>query len=168
MGLSKYVTRGERGLFSVARVVNAIGVSIVLVIMLTTVADVALRYTFNQPVPGTVELTEYMMVFVVYCGIAWTQIKKGHVAVDIVAKRLTHKAQAILQSFTYVISLGIFCLASWLAFTRVKIVADSGLCSTALDIPRFPFQLVVGIGLGMLSLVLLADFIRSLAEAIRK
>lgn len=153
--------------YSAARVASAVGMSTLLVLMLIIVADVFLRKAFNQPIPGTYELTEYMLIVVCFCSVAWTQVKKRHVAVDLVIKRLPQRVQTNVKGVAYLIGFGLFCVATYTAFVRAKAVASYGLESLVLGVPRFPFQLIVGIGLGMLSLVLLVDFLHFLAESRR-
>jgi TRAP-type C4-dicarboxylate transport system permease small subunit len=50
----------------VSRWFNYLGVGVLTIMMLLTVSDVLLRFVFNRPILGTLELTEYMMVPVVY------------------------------------------------------------------------------------------------------
>ena len=61
-----------------SRVLNIIGVTCLVLMMLLTVSDVFMRYVFTQPIKGSVELTEYLMAVVGFFGLAWCAIKKGH------------------------------------------------------------------------------------------
>lgn len=60
-----------------SRLLNYIGMGAVVVIMLLTVADVLMRSLFNKPITGTEELTEYLMVAVVYFGLALCARRNG-------------------------------------------------------------------------------------------
>ena len=42
-------------------------------------ADVFLRYTFNAPIPGTLEISEVIPVILTYFGFAFTAIHKRHI-----------------------------------------------------------------------------------------
>jgi TRAP-type C4-dicarboxylate transport system permease small subunit len=52
--------------------------------MLLVAAEVFLRYFFNSPILGTTEIIEFMMVVLVFFGLAYTQTRKGHIGVDVV------------------------------------------------------------------------------------
>ncbi len=53
-----------------------------------TVLDVVLRYVFNRPFSGSLEITEFAMSVIVFLGIAYCGWVGGHVAVDILERPL--------------------------------------------------------------------------------
>ena len=55
-------------------------------IMLLTTFDVAGRYLFHAPILGVFEVTEFMLVCVVFLSLAYTQSLKGHIEVDILVR----------------------------------------------------------------------------------
>ena len=70
------------------RVLALIGGGVLLVLMGYTVLDVVLRYVFNAPFSGSLELTEFAMSMIVFLGIAYCGWTGGHVAVDILERPL--------------------------------------------------------------------------------
>ena len=134
--------------------------------MFLTASDVILRYVFNRPLVGAFDLTEYMMAIVVAFGLAYCAMMKGHVRVDLIVERFPQRAQAVIDSVTGLLSLGLFSLITWQCFVNIKLQFDSGVTSTVLLIPVFPFVGMVGIGSALLSLILLIDFLESLSRAV--
>ena len=57
-----------------------------------TAVDVVGRNLFNHPIPGTVELSQYMLAIFILLGLAYAQQMKAHVAVSIFTSRLPHRA----------------------------------------------------------------------------
>ena len=53
---------------------------------LTTV-DVVGRYVFNSPITGVFEITEYLVLILIFSFIGYTQSQKSHVAVDLLLAR---------------------------------------------------------------------------------
>ena len=53
-----------------------------------TAADVACRYIFNRPIIGVFELTEYLVLILIFSFIGYTQSQGGHVSVDLLLPRL--------------------------------------------------------------------------------
>jgi len=151
-----------------ARVTSGIAAGVLAALMVLTGADVTLRYIFNAPIPGTFEITEFMMAIVVALGLAYCALQKGHVRADVVVSRLPERVQAVMNSMAYLVFLGIFILITWQSVYRAQAMIDTGLTSFVLYIPVFPFVLVVTAGSAMLCLVLLRDAIDYLYQAVKR
>ncbi len=66
------------------------------------------RYLFSAPITGVFEVTEFSMACLVFCALAYTQTRKGHVAVDIFVSRFPRKGQRIIDIITHLLSLYCF------------------------------------------------------------
>jgi len=152
---------------SISRVMIIVAMVVVVAMMLLTVSDVLLRYAFKNPVPDSQELTEYLMVCVAFLGMAWVAIKGGHITVNLVVSRLSPRSQAIFDSITYLLGLGVVVLISWRNFLEAPIVGQIGLDSLLLDIPEYPFYIVLGFGLAILGLVMLIQLIQHVSKAVK-
>lgn len=151
-----------------AKGVNFIAAGVLVAMMILTGADVTLRYVLNKPVPGSWEITEYMMPIVVALGLAYCALERGHVRVDLVVSRLSEHAQAVMNSLASLIFLGIFILITWQSVLRAREMIEIGITSHTLYIPVAPFVLVVTVGSAVLCLVLLREFIGYLCQAVKK
>ena len=148
--------------------IHSVGVSVLAVMMFLTFADVFLRYVFNRPILASHELTLYMMAILVAFGLAYCAVLKGHVAIDLVVSHFPPRTQAIIDSVTCIISLGLFSLITWQGaiYTMDKLV--SGHESEVLEIPIYPFIGVVTLGSLVLCLVLISHLFEFLSQAVRK
>jgi TRAP-type C4-dicarboxylate transport system permease small subunit len=136
-----------------------IGMFFAIPLMLLTVADVVGRSFFNKPIPGTFELSEYMLAVIVLLGAAYTQQVKGHVGVDFLTRRLPATAQAALQALTTAAGMVIIAVLVWQGFlegVHERAVSDQ------LRVPQWPFKLLVAVGGLVLWLELLVDLAASL------
>lgn len=90
------------------------GVAMALMIISTTL-DTTFRFTINFPLPGIFELNEVLLVVLVYLGITWTQMERGHTRVVILLKilpiRLAIKLDIVCWIFCFLF-LGILGLQS--------------------------------------------------------
>jgi TRAP-type C4-dicarboxylate transport system permease small subunit len=132
-------------------------------LMALTVADVVGRSFFNKPIPGTFELSEYMLAVIVLLGAAYTQQVKGHVAVDFFTGRCAHRTRAVLGALTGAASLFVVAILVWqgaVAGIDEKSVSDQ------LRIPQWPFRLLVAAGGLLLWLELALDLIDSVRSAL--
>ena len=147
---------------------HSVGVGVLAMMMLLTAGDVTLRYVFNRPIIGSYDLTEYMMAIVVSFGLAYCAFLKGHVRVDLIVSHLPQRLQAAIDSITGLFGFILFSIITWQSFVYMKLLFGSGMESTVLLIPRFPFAGLVCLGSAFLTIVLLANFLEFLSQAVRK
>jgi TRAP-type C4-dicarboxylate transport system permease small subunit len=155
----------------VSRIVKTSGMaSIVLlgVMMMLTVVDVTLRYLFDSPILGSMELTEYIMVCVGTLGLAWCALQGAHIKVDLIVSRLPTKAQNVLDSINYILVIGVSGLIVAQTFLRAGIVRRLGMASAMLDIPQYPFLLVVSFSYLLLLAAAIMLLIYAIASLIAK
>jgi TRAP-type C4-dicarboxylate transport system permease small subunit len=160
----------ERGLNSASRGMAIIAACVLAIMTLLTAADVSGRYFFNRPITGTWELIGLFLVCAGTFGIAYCQIRKRHVRVTFLYERLPRRLRLISDGLAYLIGLTAFSLVCWRSglMTRTYILLGDKGTSFDLDIRLWPFWLLLTIGTGMLSLVLLRDLIRSLVKVVQK
>lgn len=126
--------------------------------------NVLLRYIIKKPIKGTVELEEFLLVILVFFGIAYTAIKKRHIKVDLVLKRLPESAQSVITSVTSALSIGLCVVMTWQIVVYAQIRWANRAKSIILDLPLFPFIFVAAFGSALLGLAMLVEFLRSLAK----
>lgn len=156
--LFKLVSGLAHGLMIVARVVVALMVALIT-------ADVVLRYFFNRPIAGSYELIEFMMVFVVFLGLSFTQVRKGHLCINLFTKNLPVSIKVVLSSMTYLLSFSIFAVISWRLCVAAIGEYSNETVSTVLNIPIWISYWITVAGGIVLTTVFLADFLQSLIKA---
>jgi TRAP-type C4-dicarboxylate transport system permease small subunit len=153
--------RVKKTIQSVNRSIAGVGAFFLIPLMLLTSADVLSRDVFNYPIPGTAELSEYMLSVFILLGLAYTHQVKAHVGVSMIISRLRPQVQLFLNILITLISLFIFSILAWQGWARgigERTVSDM------LRIPQFPFRLLVALAALFVCLELLVDF----GEAIKK
>jgi tripartite ATP-independent transporter DctM subunit len=154
----------DRVLKPVTQVANGIGTGILLFMVLLLGVNVTLRYLLKQPIGGTVELEELMLVILVFFGVAYTAVQKRHVRIDLVISRVPHSVRAVVNSITSLLSLGLCSLIVWRGVVYALAEWEQGAKSIVLQVPLFPFILLVAFGCALLGIALLVELLRSLAE----
>jgi len=152
--LEKISNKLARMLFWVA------GLSIIIM-MLLTCADVALRF-FRMPIPGTYELVCFMGSVAVAFAIAHTSALKGHVAVSVVINLLPKRFQLLLECITNGLGFILFLLISWQSVLYADTLRSTGEVSLTLQLPFYPFVYGIGLSAAAVCLLLLADLNRNL------
>jgi len=157
-----------RSIFCLSRGLNIIGVTILMIVMVLTVADVSFRYLINQPIPGTFELTEFLLVILTSFGLAYTALQDGHVTVDLVVRRFSPRTQAVIDAITCLISVGLFATVTWAIILYAISEWKGKAISTVLLLPRFPFILAAALASAVLCLSLLVNLVYSLNKGLKK
>jgi TRAP-type transport system small permease protein len=158
----------EKGIFSLSRGLHRIGEVILVLMVLLTVSDVFLRYLFHRPILGSWEVTEYMMAVLVFACVGYTMVERGHVVVDLVITRLPPRVRALVECITSLVAFVFFAIVTWRNVLQAGVALRRSDVSAELFIPKSPFILFVAVGIGVLSLVLFAQFLESLAKAVKK
>ena len=156
-----------QGIRSLSKILNLVGVSFLVVLMLLTTVDVIGRYFLNRPVKGTLELSEYFMAVVIMLGLAYTALVRGHIRIELLVSRWTPKTQHILDAVGSLACAAISALIVWQGVLEALSAKGSGLVSDILGVPAFPFKFLVPLGASVLCLVLFLQFFESLDKAIR-
>jgi TRAP-type C4-dicarboxylate transport system permease small subunit len=151
----------KKGIRRLNYIVCAIGMAMVIPLMLLTFADVVLRSFFNKPIPGTFEISQYLLAIFILLGAAYTQQVKGHVGVDFVTSRLSPRFRAICEILTTLLSLFIIAVVVWQGWV---VGIDEKAVSDQLRIPQYPFKVLVAVGGFLLWLELLIDLFGSLGK----
>ncbi len=136
------------------RFVAGIGAFFLIPLMLITAADVVARDVFNRPVPGTVELSQYMLAVFILLGIAYTQQEKGNVAVTMLTSKFSPRTQAVVSVIGTLLSLFIFVLLAW---QGLVLGMEEKAVSDMLRVPQSPFKLLVAVAAFLTCLELVID-----------
>lgn len=157
----------ERLVFPLNRIVHKVGLAILMMLMLLTVGDVAGRYLFGRPIPGTFELTQFMLALIVFCSIGFTQVCKAHISIDVMVSRFSPRARAIIDSVTCLLSLGLFSVVTWQSAVHAVRTWRAGEVAGVLPLPIYPFVFAVALGSLLFCLVLAVNLLTSMASVVK-
>ena len=138
------------------------GVFLVVMILLTC-SNIFLRLVW-APVKGTFELMGYFGAIVTAFALGYTQLKKGHIAVDVLVNRFSKRTRRILNSINYFICIIFFAIAGWQIAKWATTLLRTGEVTETLRIVYYPFTYGVALGCFIICLVLLIDLLKSLVE----
>lgn len=122
----------ERSLGVVAAILLVILVSI-------TCIDVVGRYFLNAPLNGAFEMTEVLLVALVFAALPLATERREHVEVDLLAFALGEKANRALIAFGGLFTAAVFLTFAWRLWIHSAKAASDGAVTNALSIPLAPF-----------------------------
>ena len=138
------------------------GVFLVGMIVLTC-ANIASR-TVWEPIRGTFELMGYFGAVVTASALAFTQLNRGHIAVNVLINRFSKKTQQRLNAFNNLVCTLFFALVAWQIAVKANGFMQTGEVSETLRVIFYPFTYIVAAGCGVLALVFLADWLQDLRD----
>jgi len=152
--------RFKRAQHRVERVAAVTAATIILTMGLLTTADVTLRFFFNAPIPGTVLVMEFMMIAVVFFGVAYVQSLNGHVKMDVIVNRMQPRTALWFDFVIHILALAIFFLVTWEAWVvAYKSWIYQDYAAGILPAPYWPARAVLPLGVGLLCIRFILDII---------
>lgn len=137
-----------------------------LVIAVSISADVLLRYFFNAPLLFVDEVASFLLVLVIFGGLAYTFRTAGHVRVDLVTTHLPPAVRAWLRAGGLLLGIAFILLVSWTTLQSALTAYRYGRVSTVMLYPLWLPMLLIPAGLLLMSAVMLGALRRQLRAAL--
>jgi TRAP-type C4-dicarboxylate transport system permease small subunit len=118
-------------------------------IMWLTVVDVIGRKFFNRSVPGGLELTEIMMVCVIFAALPLVSWRGEHVVFDTLDRLIPAPVRALQIRVVHLVCALVFGWMAWLMVLKGERYASYGETTSYLLLPLYP----VAWGMGLLLLL---------------
>ncbi|RLB07126.1 MAG: TRAP transporter small permease [Deltaproteobacteria bacterium] len=134
------------------------GITLVGMVLLTC-SNIFLRLVW-VPLKGTYEIMGFFSAIVAAFALGYTQVKRGHVGIDIVVSRFPKKIQKILHGVNYFICMFFFIVAGWQIVKLATTLRETGEVTETLGIVYYPFTYGVGLGCFVLALVFFVDLLK--------
>ena len=147
-----------------SQVLSFSAAAILAVMMFLTALDVCLRYFFNRPLAGAFELVGYMMAILVPFSIAYCYQERGHIVVDLFMEKFRKKTRLGVDIITVFLTMIFTALIAWQNVIHFFEVKHSGLTSSVLSIPEYPFISPTAVAFATASLILFVRLLESISE----
>ena len=144
-----------------SRLLTFIGGVFLVAMVLMTCANIFSRNIWI-PIRGTFELMGYFGAIVTAFALGSTQLKKGHIAVDVLINTFSDNTKKILQVVNNGICAVFFSIAAWQIAVKATTLKNTGEVTETLRIIYYPFTYAVAFGCLVLALILLTDLLKSL------
>jgi TRAP-type C4-dicarboxylate transport system permease small subunit len=143
----------------ISKVLSHIAGIALTVMMLLTVADVALR-TGGYPFVGTYEIVSLLFAIVIAFGIPQVSLDKGNVLMEFLLERLSQNGRNVMNTATRVLCLILFVFIGYNLFIVGAVYHASGEVSPTIKIPFYPVVYGVGVCCLLECFVFLFDIVR--------
>jgi TRAP-type C4-dicarboxylate transport system permease small subunit len=123
-----------------ADAVLGIAASILLLCMMVlTFADVVARYLFNRPIRGGFEITELLLLVLIFAGLPLVSHADEHVTMDFIDRLLPPRAMALLARAVHALVAALFLFLSWQVYLKAERISRYGDTTDVLLITIGPF-----------------------------
>lgn len=156
---------GDRALLRVTDFLGYLGGAGVILMMLHVVADVAMRFIFNHPVPATLEISQFWyMPMVIFLGLAVAERTDQHISAPIVYDRLTPRLKYEMTVISTVLSVLLLAGMSWFGLEEAMTLMQQEAKGIGSGVAIWPTRFLVPIGCTMFALELISRLVRSTIE----
>lgn len=138
------------------RVESLLGVAasaILMVMMLLTFTDVVARYVFSRPLRGAFEVTELMLLVLIFAGLPLVSFTDEHAVMDFVDRVLGAGALRGLQRLVQALSAAFMFLLAWLVWLKADRVWAYRDSTDVLRIVYGPFVYFMALTLGLAGVI---------------
>ena len=146
-----------------------VAIPLILVMMVSTTADVSGRYLFNSPIIGTLELNRTLLVYVVFLTLGYAQLMKRHIRVEIVLGRLPLRPRILLEGLSSLLGLVLMgFIAYGTSIEAYRATAQGEYTMGIINFPMWPGRIALAVGCLALSTEYLLGVIESFRCSLRK
>lgn len=130
-----------------------------------TVFAVFMRKIVGSPLISGFDLSQVTLIVVVFSGIAYCSLKGGHVAVDLFSNAMPRGARRWVDSGIGICSAAVLGFLAWVNFIKAFEARELNEATMMVQIPYFPFILVIAAGFALYAITEIVLLVRRLSEA---
>ena len=113
--------------------------AILFCMMTLTFVDVVLRYVFNRPLRGGFEVTELMLLVLIFAGLPLVTHANEHVTMDLIDRWLSPRLRDALARLMEAVSAALMFALTWFMWIKAQRIAAYGDTTDVLRILVGPF-----------------------------
>ena len=130
--------------------------AILLAMMLLTVVDVVARYVFSRPVRGAFEVTELMLVVLIFAGLPLVSFAEEHAVMDFIDRVTGARTQRGLRRAVEAASAAFMFLMAWLVWLKADRIWAYRDATDVLRVLYGPFVYFMAVTLALAGVIHLA------------
>jgi TRAP-type C4-dicarboxylate transport system permease small subunit len=141
----------------------AVGVVCVVAMMTLTTADVIARYVLNSPTMWADEMASYLLIAIVFLGLAENIRTDGHIRIDVVTNLVPAGWRRLLEMLAYAVGIvfaAMLLAGTWTRFHNFWV--RNTLSDSPLMTPMWIAMVPVLIGAAIFALAVVWGFVRRL------
>ena len=155
-------TSPRRALERLEIALTLLSATTLFVLMFYVTAEVLMRYLFNRPLPGHLELTQLLIAPAVFLALSWVQARRGHVGMDLLHEKLSPRGRAAADCITLALALATFAVITWFSARSTWTAWDVGDVTPTANITTWWSRAAVPVGSALLCIRLGLQLVENL------
>jgi TRAP-type transport system small permease protein len=127
--------------------------AILLAMMLLTVVDVVARYAFSRPLRGAFEITELMLLVLIFAGLPLVSFADEHAVMDFIDRLLGPRGQGWLERAVQLANAAFMFLLTWLVWRKADRIWAYRDATDVLRIVYGPFVYFMAVTLALAGVI---------------
>jgi TRAP-type C4-dicarboxylate transport system permease small subunit len=127
--------------------------AILLVMMGLTFVDVVARYVFSRPIAGAFELTELLLLVLIFAGLPLVTYADEHAVMDFIDRPLGPRGTDVLQRMVQVLCAATMGLLAWLVWLKADRIWAYRDATDVLRIVYGPFVYFMAVTIALTALI---------------
>lgn len=133
--------------------------------MLLGMADVVGTEFFDTPVPGALEVTESTMVLIVFGALAYAQMRRAHIRVELLYSAMNARTKSFMDLTTHIVGFAFFALLAWQGLGELRYSWEIREATMGtVRFPLYPARFLLLLGTSLLLVQLALDTIADLGR----
>jgi TRAP-type C4-dicarboxylate transport system permease small subunit len=127
--------------------------AVLLAMMLLTVVDVVARYVFSRPLRGAFEVTELMLVVLIFAGLPLVSFSDEHAVMDFIDRVLGPRGQRAILRAVQGLNTAFMFLLTWLMWRKADRIWAYRDATDVLRILYGPFVYFMAVTLALAGII---------------
>jgi TRAP-type C4-dicarboxylate transport system permease small subunit len=127
--------------------------AILMAMMLLTFVDVVARYVFNRPIRGGFEVTELLLLVLIFAGLPLVSHADEHVTMDFIDRLLRGRSRVWLNRIVHLVVAALMFFMAWQVTIKAGRISSYGDATDVLRIVYGPFVYFSAAMIGLAGLI---------------
>ena len=127
--------------------------AVLFAMMLLTVVDVVARYLFSRPLRGAFEVTELMLLVLIFAGLPLVSFSDEHAVMDFIDRVLGPRSRRWLERGVQLVNAALMFLLTWLVWRKANRIWGYRDTTDVLRILYGPFVYFMAVTLALAGLI---------------
>ena len=132
---------------------GVVAAAVLFAMMGLTVMDVVARYVFNRPLRGAFEVTELMLLVLIFAGLPLVSFSDEHATMDFIDRLLGARAQRWLERGVQLVNAAFMLCLAWLVWLKANRIWGYRDTTDVLRILYGPFVYFMAVTLALAGLI---------------
>lgn len=131
---------------------------------LLIVIGIVFRFVFSHSLPWAIELSQFLLMWMVYLGTAAVSLKCDHISADIIGPLLPERGRQVRNLVSEIIITAMLAILVIILVPYTVRLSSTRNASTVLRMPQFVMFITYIVGLALMDLTHLWNIIRRIGE----